>query len=106
MKKQKRKSKKSQLIGLLNQLQLISKMGIKFNCYQCGEFQHGYGFNIWVPDWCMSCIVKVGNANGDGNVISFYTDDEKDAVLRRIRKGDWPKLKGDENEEKPKKEKE
>tara|TARA_Y100000310_G_C19972563_1_gene486127 strand:+ start:54 stop:371 length:318 start_codon:yes stop_codon:yes gene_type:complete len=89
----KRRSKKSQLIGLLNQLGEIAKMGIKFSCYQCGKFEHGYGFNIWVPDWCMDCII----AKHDG-VVAFYTDDEKDQAILRIRKGDWPKLKGEKKE--------
>ena len=79
MKPKKFRKKQRKIRLLLSVLIPVSTMLVKFRCKKCNTFECGWGFNIWVPDWCMNCVV-----NAHDGVIAHYTDKERDQIIEQI----------------------
>lgn len=79
MRPRKFRKKQRKIRALLSVLKPVSTMLVKFRCKKCGTFKCGWGYNIWVPDWCMDCVIKIH----DG-VISYYTDEERMKIVEQI----------------------
>ena len=79
MKPKKFRKKQTRIRALLKVLKYVSTMLVKFRCKKCNKFECGWGYNIWVPDWCMDCVTK-----SDEGVISHYSDTERAQIIEQI----------------------